>query len=124
MSLDFDNANRARDARLRYAVLVTVDSNKHTGYALTGRTIRDIHDGIHRAEPSEQFEDDAHVVAIMKDLAAGDYIRLTDTRTHKTQKLGPSFLQAEITIRGTRFLAGGEPPDSLIDDGRIVPGKS
>jgi hypothetical protein len=49
MSLDFDNANRARDARLRYAVLVTVDSNKHTGYALTGRTIRDIHDGIQAA---------------------------------------------------------------------------
>lgn len=116
MSIDSESANRMADARLRHRILRVLESGRSMP-AMKARFVVDVIDGI---AGSDHFEGEDHSLALLRDLDGGGYIRLADTRTRKDQQYGLGFLNVSILPKGTRFCAGGEPADALIDDGRIV----
>ena len=113
---DSEAANQAMDARLRYRVLRVLESGRSMP-AMKSRFLVDVINGV---AGSDHFEGDDHALQLLRDLSGDGYIELLDRRTHKSQVYGIGFLDVSIKAKGTRFLAGGEPADALIEDGRIV----
>lgn len=111
--MDSEAANRMADARLRYRILRVLESARAMP-AMKARALVDVIDGI---AGEDHFEGEDYALQLLRDLDG--YIRLSDTRTRKDQRYGLGFLDVTILPKGTRFLAGGEPADPLIDDGRI-----
>lgn len=116
MTHDSEAANRAMDARLRYRILRVLESGRSVPF-MRARFIVDTINGI---AGGDHFEGDDHAVQLFRDLSGEGYIDLVDRRTLKSQGYGIGFLDVAIRPKGTRFLAGGEPADALIEDGRIV----
>jgi hypothetical protein len=119
--MDFEAAKRERDRRLRNSILRLCGVMLPQQLAMTGGILRDQINGT--TPPSEQFEDDQHVMHLLKDLEAAGYLTLKDLRTRRAQRYEPSVVECELTSKGRRFLTEDEPADSMIDDGRIVKGQ-
>lgn len=117
--MDHEQAKQRQDRRLRWSILRMLDNAKDLEGGMPGRRLLDVLDGA--LPPADRFGDDeARLLSLLKDLKAGGYAELLDTRTHRSQRYGLDYLQVSITAKGSRFRMGGEPPDALIDDGRIV----
>jgi hypothetical protein len=118
--MDGDATQQRQDRRLRWKLLRILDAGKDLEAGLPGRHVMD---ALNEALPvAERFEDDdeRRLVRLLKDLDNAGYADLVDTRTHTHQAYGLEWLLASVTAKGTRFVMGGEPPDALVDDGRIV----
>jgi len=113
--IDFEAANLARDARLRFRILRVL--NECRPISLRGMQIKDI---LASAAGKDEIEDEQHVVRLLTDLSNGGYIVVEDKRTRTREELGLGFMDCCVTIKGTRFISGAAPPDALIADGRIV----
>lgn len=117
--MDFDAANQKRDRRRRWSLLRLLDHARGQESGVAGRDVMDKLD--EALPPADRFnEDDQHLLRLLKDLEAAGYAELVDLRTHRRQGYGLDYLRARVTAKGSRFCMGGEPPDALIDDGRIV----
>ena len=113
--IDFEAADNARDARLRYRVLRLL--NECRSIARPGPWIKDILDS---AAGKDRLEDEQHLVKLLIDLDNAGYVLVEDKRTRAREDLSLGFIYCSITAEGTRFVSGAAPPDPLIDDGRIV----
>ena len=116
--MDFDQANRKRDLRLRKRILQLLDAAKvrpDSGWA-SGRFIYDLVDG---ALPGGQkFEDDAHARGLLRDLVGAGYVQERDDRTRRWQPAGLDWTSYRITNRGTALVAEAIDPDPLVEDDR------
>lgn len=96
-----------------------LDNARDLEGGLAGRRLLDVLDA--SLPPADRFgDDDRRLLALLKDLLSAGYALLTDTRTHRSQGYGLDHLRVAVTAKGSRFRMGGEPPDALVDDGRIV----
>lgn len=119
--MSFDAANRERDRRLRNSMLRLCGVMLPQQLRMTGGILRDQINGT--SAPSESFEDDQHVMRLMTDLEKAGYVLTKDLRTRRAQRIDPSLFEIELTDKGRRFLIEDAPPDSLIEDGRLVKGQ-
>src|SRR5688572_6533398 len=119
--MDLDQANRRRDLRLRRRILQLLDAAKvrpDSGWA-SGRFVFDLVDG---ALPGgQQFEDDHHALALLRDLISAGYVQERDDRTRKWQKAGLDWTSYRITSRGTALVNQAIEPDPLVEDDRPAP---
>ena len=113
--IDFEAANIARDARLRWRVLRLLDVFKPV--SPTGLQIKD---ALESAAGKDRLEDEQHLIKLLTDLCNGGCALIVDTRTLRREELTLGFMNCSITHKGTSFVARCSPPDPLIDDGRIV----
>jgi len=116
--MDYEDAERKRDQRLRKRLLQVLDAAKvrpESGWA-SGRFIFDIVDG---AIPGGQrFESDDHMLGMMRDLIGAGYCEERDDRFRKWQPYCIDFMSYRITPRGTALLAEELEIDPLIEDRR------
>jgi hypothetical protein len=117
--MEIDDTSILRDRHLRYRMLRLLNSARGRDFFLRAHMVRDL---VKSLNAGDEFEDDNHVIGLLRDLQNGGYAEIIDRRTRENERLSLSFLDCRITGKGTRFLASGEPPDALIADGRIVNG--
>lgn len=110
------NAQRKRDARLRYHLLSILHrqrSNQHGGW-VRGRLAVD---ALGWTDP---IEDDDHAIALFRDLVNKGYAEEEDNREDRSQPWGLDFLTFKVTGLGSSFMTRATAPDADIDDGRIL----
>jgi hypothetical protein len=65
-------------------------------------------------------DDDEHAMGLLQDLTTAGYIEEEDNREDVTQPYGLDHLTYRVAARGIGFVNRTEPPDGLINDGRII----
>lgn len=114
---DFAAHNNARDRLLRIRMLRVLETAKANPAGVRGQMMIEIFGGY---DPVDGFEDDDHLIGLLRDLEGDHYITVVDLRVNQQHRLAAETISAQITVKGTRFLQGHEPPNPLIADGRIV----
>jgi hypothetical protein len=119
--MPIEHAERKRDLRLRRRILLLLHSARvrpDQGW-ICGRFVVDIIDGA--VPTSECFADDAHAVALLRDLIAGTYVEARDDRRKTYHPEGLEFTSYRITHRGTALVEEQIDPDPLVEDERVAP---
>ncbi len=114
--MDIDKKDRIRDANLRMRLLQMLENARKNPLGVRGRKLME---WMSAANGPDQFEDDGHLESLLMDLQNEKYITLDDIRVEMHEVWGLDKIDCRISAKGTRFLAGGEPTDPLINDGRI-----
>ncbi|MGE5608940.1 MAG: hypothetical protein ACM359_06785 [Bacillota bacterium] len=114
--LDREMMAKGRDAKLRFRILQLLEASRAVPFTAS----LDVYSAFELADDVQKFEDEDHYLRLLMDLSDEGYIELQDTRTLRTQAYSVKYLNVRIRARGVRFVAKAEPPDPLIDDGRIV----
>lgn len=120
--MDLDASNRAMDRRLRRKLLSALHHARvgpRGGF--NARQLKDALDAT--LPPAEQFHDDDHAVALLRDLEAKGLVVLADERTRRTQRFGLDYLFARITAKGSSLINETLPADADIDDERNLEGE-
>jgi hypothetical protein len=102
------------DAKLRFRVLQLLNEARSSEAGVRGTRLRSWVEDI-----DVSFADDDHCLSLLADLQGAGYLTIADQRVHAHERWGLSKIDCRITAKGTRFLAGEEPVDGLIADGRI-----
>ena len=117
--LQREAAQRKRDARTRWQLLQSlhlVRSNSHGGW-ITGRGLVE---SIAWCGPDFKLDDDGQAQGLLADLVGTGYAKLEDNREDRSQPYTLDYITFKITDKGIRFVNRAEPPDAMIDDGRII----
>ena len=118
---DYDEADRRRDLRLRKRILQMLNAARvkpEYGWC-SGRFIYDVVDG---ALPGGQrFEDDRHLLALLRDLISAGYVEERDDRVRTWQRHGIDWMSYRITNLGTALVDEAVDPDPLVEDSRVRP---
>jgi hypothetical protein len=121
MGFDFgDRAKEDRDRRLRASLLRTAYNARTspTG-GISGRTLIVVVSADTAAEMG--FEDDAHAVALLRDLRSKGLLDLVadkQRRLHQGEKLSPDHLALCITDKGSMLVREQIPADPDVWDQR------
>ena len=111
-------ANRQRDRVLRRNMLRTLHNARIVPMGgLSGTALRREVEAITAA--SDQFEDEAHVIGLGRDLVNKGLVEETDQRTRKTQRFGLEFLFYRVTAKGSGLVNETLPPDPDVEDERL-----
>jgi hypothetical protein len=114
-----ESAQRKRHARIRWQMLNVLHAeraNRHGGW-VTGRGVVEAMD---YCGPDVTPDDDNHARGLLADLATAGYAKLEDNREDRSQPYTLDYITFKITARGIGFVNRTQPPDALIDDGRII----
>lgn len=116
---DWEEFRRQRDRRLRRRLLETLYNAR--AFAPSGwYGARSLVDLVNTAAPADaNIEDEAHAMALLRDLENKGLVEHRDTRTRKLQAYGLTYLDARITARGSSLMEETLPADSDIEDERI-----
>lgn len=115
---DIEFANNKRDRRLRRRVLLMLNAARvrpESGWC-GGQFLFDLVDGALPA--GQRFEDEPHLLALLRDLISAGYAEERDDRTRESQQACLEFSSYRITSRGTALVTEAIDPDPLIEDGR------
>ena len=117
--MNIEHAEHKRDLRLRKRILQVLNAARvrpEFGWC-GGRFVYDIVDG---ALPGGQrFDDDQHMLGLLRDLVGAGYVEERDDRTRAGQPYGLDHTSYRITSRGTALLSEAIDPDPLVEDPRL-----
>jgi hypothetical protein len=115
---DIELAHHKRDRRLRRRLLLMLNAARvrpESGWC-GGHFLFDLVDS---ALPNGQrFEDQDHLLALLRDLISSGYAQERDDRTRESQRASLEFTSYRITSRGTALVTEAIDPDPLVEDGR------
>ena len=116
--MEFEEANRRKDKRLRRRLLAVLDASRSqtAGGWVGGRFLFEMVDA---AFPGGAFDGDRHAANLLHDLVAGGYAEHRDDRRYTWQREGLDHGSYRVTAKGTSLLAEEVPVDGLIEDARI-----
>lgn len=112
--MSFIDDGKEIDAKLRYRILQVLNEARSSEAGVRGTKVRAWIEDI-----DASFADDHHCLELLSDLQSAGYLMIQDQRAHAHEKWGLGKIDCRITVKGTRFLAGEEPTDGLIADGRL-----
>lgn len=116
--MDTEHADQKRDLRLRKRILQLLHAARvrpEFGW-VSGRFLYDVIDG---ALPGGQrFEDDDHLLGLLRDLAGAGHVEERDDRRRATDRFGLDLMSYRITPHGTALLLERIEPDPLVEDQR------
>jgi hypothetical protein len=115
---DIELADHKRDRRLRRRLLLMLNAARvrpESGWC-GGQLLYDLVD---TALPSGQrFEDEDHLLGLLRDLISAAYAEERDDRTRESQRASLEFTSYRITSKGTALVTEAIEPDPLVEDGR------
>jgi hypothetical protein len=116
--IDIELAHHKRDRRLRRRVLLLLNATRvspESGWC-GGQFLLDVVD---TALPVGQgFEDESHLLGLLRDLISAKYVEERDDRTRTSQRPALEFTSFRITSKGTALVTEAIEPDPLVEDGR------
>lgn len=118
--MDFDAANRKRDARLRRRLLSSARHGSQyapTGY-VSGRTCAEA--AVAGMPDDQAFADDAHALALLRDLKAAGLLEEKVEGLRVGHRFGLDHLRVRITAAGAALLDEHVPPVPGVADERVV----
>jgi len=115
-------AQRKRNARIRWQMLEVIHAERtnRSGGWCTGRGVVEAMDYCGPDYRPDESGGDEHAKGLLADLVAAGYAKLEDNREDRSQPYTLDYITFKITARGIGFVNRTEPPDALIDDGRII----
>jgi hypothetical protein len=125
--VNFDEANRERDRRLRRLLLESLEHAKRyfPGGLLDGVTTADTASGGLRE--AQRFEDEGHALSLLRDLENKGLVEIRPGVRRRGEREGLKHLTLKITARGTSLLnetlkddRGRPLIDPDIDDDRVA----
>jgi len=113
-------AERERDRRMRRRLLGILHDGRANGHGgwMSAAFIRDVLFGVRPG--LEGVLDDEHLVELMADLVAKDFVTSQDTREFTWQVLTLDDRQYHITALGSSLMMQSIPADPDIEDDRIT----
>lgn len=118
--MDFEQANRQRDRRLRRRMLSTLHLSRAMSPrgGLGGRALKDLVDGV--MPGGQGFEGDRHAMELARDLVNKGLAEESRLPMRRGQAFGLDFAFFKVTAKGSGLVEETVPPDADIDDDRIV----
>jgi hypothetical protein len=112
---------KIRDRKLRRMLLQQLHYVTRTAPSgdVGGETLRDYVSGQIR-DPQQNFESEAHALALMRDLVNKQLASETKTTRYRGETFGLRHLRFAITAKGSSLYMGTEPVDADIDDDRVL----
>lgn len=110
-------ATRRRDARLRHALLEMLHksrSNEDGGW-VTARFLQDV---LGYMPLSDRPDTEDQLLGLLRDLVGRGYADERDEREYQDEPFSLATLSFRISGQGVGFVAGAEPADPMIEDGR------
>lgn len=117
--MDFEQAQRERDRRLRRWILTALNHAKCHGITgdLDGVTLRDVVDSGLAA--GQKFEDEQHAIGLVRDLVSKQMVQEVKTGLRRGERFGLKHMRVRILDKGARLLNETLPVDPDIDDERV-----
>ena len=116
---EIELAEHKRDRRLRRRVLMMLYAARaapQSGWC-GGQFLYDL--AAAALPAGQRFEDERHLLALLRDLTSGGYVEERDDRTHTWQPAGIEWTRYRITARGTALVTEALDADPLVDDARV-----
>lgn len=112
--MSFIDDAKETDAKLRYRILQVLNEASASEAGVRGTKL------LSWVEDMDvSFADDHHCLEMLSYLQSANYIEIHDQRVHAHEHWGLNKIDCRIAAKGMRFLAGEEPADGMIADGRL-----